>query len=70
MLFAMAKVTHALTDREVNLAAKTEADWQRKKEANWRKEEPEGKMVGAKGFEPSTSWSRTKNNCVDSVSLN
>jgi hypothetical protein len=26
-------------------------------------------MVGAKGFEPSTSWSRTKHNYTDSVSL-
>ena len=27
------------------------------------------KVVGANGFEPSTSWSRTKNNLIDSVSL-
>jgi hypothetical protein len=27
-------------------------------------------MVGANGFEPSTSWSRTKPNSIDSVSLN
>jgi hypothetical protein len=28
------------------------------------------KVVGASGFEPPTSWSRTKNKFVDSVSLN
>ena len=28
------------------------------------------KLVGASGFEPPTSWSRTKNNFIDSVSLN
>ena len=27
-------------------------------------------MVGASGFEPPTSWSRTKNIFIDSVSLN
>ena len=27
-------------------------------------------VVGANGFEPSTSWSRTKPNSIDSVSLN
>jgi hypothetical protein len=28
------------------------------------------RVVGAKGFEPSTSWSRTKHNYIDLVSLN